>query len=224
MTPAPVTLFLDVNETLSDLSTVADAFERVGAGRPLAATWFASVLRDGFALTSAGSPAAFVDVATADARSLLGAASLDGPLDGAVAEVMTAFASVALHPDVAPGLRALHAAGHRLFTLSNGPAASAERLLGEAGLLDAVDGLLSVEGHTPWKPARDAYRGALARTATDGPAYLVAVHPWDVHGAAAAGLATVWVDRSGAPYPGHFHPPTLTVTGLDQLAGQLDRT
>ncbi|MBH0115647.1 HAD hydrolase-like protein [Salinibacterium sp. NG253] len=224
MTNAPVTLFFDVNETLSDLSPVADAFEAVGATRDRAASWFASILRDGFALTSTDSEARFLDIATVNARDALGSSPLTMPLDDAVDAVITAFSSVQLHEDVAPGFRSLADAGHRLFTLSNGPASNAERMLTGAGVADAMAGFLSVEGHSPWKPARAAYEGALTRTgagATSGDAFLVAVHPWDIHGAANAGLSTVWVNRSGAHYPEHFTPPTLTVETLSELHKRL---
>ena len=45
----PVLVF-DVNETLSDLSPLHRAFEELGVPGELARTWFASVLREGFAL------------------------------------------------------------------------------------------------------------------------------------------------------------------------------
>jgi len=50
---------------------------------------------------------------------------------------------------------------------------------------------------------------------------LVAVHPWDIDGAARAGLSTAWVNRTDAPYPAFFTPPTHTVSGLTDLAGLL---
>lgn len=219
---APAAFFFDVNETLSDLSSVADAFASVGAERSLAATWFSTVLRDGFALTSAGSDASFLDIATTNAWQALRGAALDGDLADAVDTVLTAFATAGLHDDVVPGLRNLQSGGHRLFTLSNGPLATAERLLQEAGLRSAFAGLLTVEDNTPWKPARAAYVHALAQTGTRAPAYLVAVHPWDIHGAAMAGLMTVWVNRSGATYPAHFHSPTFTVSNLGEIAAHVD--
>jgi 2-haloacid dehalogenase len=89
-------------------------------------------------------------------------------------------------------------------------------------VLPAFDDLLTVEGRTPWKPARAAYVDAVARTGTTGPAYLVAVHPWDVHGAAEAGLSTAWVNRAGIPYPAHFTPPTVTVASIGELVRHLD--
>ncbi|WP_430868131.1 haloacid dehalogenase type II [Demequina aurantiaca] len=214
-----VTIFFDVNETLSDLSTVADAFEEVGAARSLAATWFATVLRDGFALAAAGGETPFGAIATNNARDLLSGAQLAGTLDDAVDSVMAAFGTVGLHPDVPEGLHALSRAGHRLLTLSNGPTDVAERLLREAGALDAIDQLLTVQGHSLWKPTLGSYADAVSRTGTQGPAYLVAVHPWDIHGAAAAGLSTVWINRGGGSYPAHFTRPTVTVASLNDLAG-----
>jgi 2-haloacid dehalogenase len=50
---------------------------------------------------------------------------------------------------------------------------------------------------------------------------LVAVHPWDLDGAARAGLRTGWIDRAEAPYPGTFTAPEIRATDLVDLARQL---
>jgi 2-haloacid dehalogenase len=50
---------------------------------------------------------------------------------------------------------------------------------------------------------------------------LVAVHPWDVDGAARAGLRTAWIDRGGSRYPTHLLAPELTATSITDLARQL---
>ncbi|GAA1208585.1 haloacid dehalogenase type II [Rhodoglobus aureus] len=221
MSGRALTIFFDVNETLSNLEPVADVFEEIGAGRPVAATWFNTILRDGFALTTAGSTALFGEIAATSARDTLRGLHLNGSLKDSVDAVLHAFSHVQLHADVAEGIRNLHNAGHRLFTLSNGPTTTAKRLLETAGISSLVTDLLSVEGHSPWKPARAAYEDALARTGTDGIAYLVAVHPWDIHGATEAGLSTVWINRTAATYPEHFHPPTVTVSNLRELAAYL---
>lgn len=54
--PRPRLMVFDVNETLSDVSVMGRRFADVGAPSHLAATWFAGLLRDGFALTAAGGP------------------------------------------------------------------------------------------------------------------------------------------------------------------------
>lgn len=187
----------------------------------MASAWFASVLRDGFALTATKGTAHFLDIAQTNARDTLRGRSLTASLDESVDAILAAFSSVPLHDDVAPGIRSLHAAGHRLFTLSNGPTTTAERLFATAELSDLITGMLSVEGHAPWKPARAAYLDAVERTNTEGLAYLVAVHPWDIHGATEAGLSTIWVNRAAAAYPEHFHPPTFSVTSIGAIDSQL---
>lgn len=53
----------DVNETLSDLSPLAGRFEDVGAPGHLARTWFAGLLRDGFALAAVEVSASFAGIA-----------------------------------------------------------------------------------------------------------------------------------------------------------------
>ncbi len=47
---------------------------------------------------------------------------------------------------------------------------------------------------------------------------LVATHPWDVDGAARAGMLSAWVNRSRGPFPGVFTDPTYVVEGVDALA------
>ena len=50
---------------------------------------------------------------------------------------------------------------------------------------------------------------------------LVAVHPWDIDGAARAGLSTAWIDRTAGPYPAYFRTPDLAPPSLVELAEQL---
>ncbi len=75
-----------------------------------------------------------------------------------------------------------------------------------------------------WKPARASYEYAARTCSTElGDMLLIAVHPWDIDGAARAGMATAWIDRDGSAYPESFTPPALTATSLPELAEQLAR-
>jgi 2-haloacid dehalogenase len=211
---------LDVNETLSDVSALRPVFAGIGLPEAAVATWFAAVLRDGFALTAVGAPATFAELGRSGLRTLL--ADRPAEADDAAEAVLQAFRELPLHADVAPGLAALREAGLRVVTLSNGSAAVAESLLGRAGVADLVEAFLTVEDVGPWKPAGSAYRHALTATGVAaGEALMAAAHPWDVDGAHRAGLRTAYVDRTGAPYPAPFAEPDLTVTGLDRLADRL---
>ena len=213
----------DVNETLSDLSPLSGLLEAAGAPGTLLDAWFAGVLRDGFALTAAGAYADFSDVASAVLAGLL--SGLPHPPDdprAAARRVVEGFGELRVHPDVPEGVRRLRAGGLRLATMTNGSAATTERLLDRAGLLDCFDMLLDVSGPGCWKPAAGAYHYAVERLGVrPAEAVLVAVHPWDVDGASRAGLRTAWVDRSEGCYPATFRAPTYRVPGLDRLADEL---
>jgi 2-haloacid dehalogenase len=218
----PKLLVFDVNETMSDMAPMGGRFEDVGAPAPLAKTWFASLLRDGFALTVSGVNRRFADLGAEALRGSLDGLPLNRNVDEAVAHIMDGFAVLQVHPDVPEGIRALDDLDIRLVTLSNGSASVAQRLLAGAGVEDRFERLLSVEQAGVWKPAPAAYAYALAECDVDPmDAMLVAVHPWDTDGAQRAGLASAWINRSGARYPSHFRKPDLEATSLVHLADQL---
>lgn len=221
--PAPGVLVFDVNETLSDLGPLAQRFADIGLPAPLASTWFAQVLRDGFALAAAGSSATFAAIAGGVLRSLFVQDAPDRDADAAVRHVLEGFSALPVHPDVPAGVRALAATGRRLVTLSNGATTVAEALLAGAGVRGEFERLLSVEDAGAWKPTPRSYAYAARQCAVPAAEMmLVAVHPWDIDGAARAGLQTAWIDRSGAvPYPPYLTAPDLTVSGVDELARTL---
>lgn len=218
----PSILVFDVNETLSDTSPMAVRFEDVGAPAHLAKTWFAGVLRDGFALTAVDASDSFARIAAEALRVSLHFVSLNRETEEAVQYIMDGFAGLPVHPDVSDGVRALSDLGIRMVTLSNGSASVAEWLFERAGIRDHFEQLLTVEDAGIWKPAPGAYAYALQQCGV-GPmdAMLVAVHPWDIDGASRAGLATAWVNRTGGPYPEYFTAPDLRPGSLTELADQL---
>ncbi|MDQ0767901.1 2-haloacid dehalogenase [Pseudarthrobacter defluvii] len=218
----PLVIVFDVNETLSDMGPLGEAFAQAGAPRGLAKLWFATLLRDGFALTASGGKESFATIGAEALRTLLGAEGISGDLDTAVERVMAAMQNLSLHPDVPDGVRALAAAGNRLITLTNGAAANTDKLLVAAGIRDKFELLLSVEDAPAWKPATAAYDyAATSAGALPSGMLLVAVHPWDIHGAAKAGLRTAWINRTGARYPSYFQAPDITIPALTQLPAAL---
>lgn len=218
----PQVIVFDVNETLSDISFLDARFAEVGAPELLRPVWFSSVLRDGFALATSGTQAKFSTIGADALRSVFAGTTLNRDVEDAVQHVMAGFSTLPVHEDVPAGIRALRASGRRLVTLTNGATAVAEGLLGSSGLLDQFETLLSVEDANLWKPGLGAYEHAAQRCETPlGDMLLVAVHPWDIDGAARAGMSTAWINRDAKPYPSYFKEPDYTVTALDQLAAEL---
>lgn len=220
--PRPSVIVFDVNETLSDMAPLARRFADVGAPELLAKVWFASLLRDGFALAAAGGKEEFTRLADGALRAVLAGAGLGQHADDAADHVLSGFADLGVHPDVPDGVRILRQHGLRLVTLTNGSADVADRLLTKAGIRGEFESLLSADDADAWKPARVAYGyAARACSARIEQMLLVAVHPWDVHGAHQAGMHTGWITRQETPYPDYFAAPDLQAPDLVTLAGQI---
>ena len=219
---APQVVVFDVNETLSDMAPLGTRFRDVGAPELTATVWFASLLRDAFALTAAGGTPRFATLGSAGLRTVLTGLPLTRHMDDAVAHVMSGFTALEVHPDVPDGVRALKESGRRLATLSNGSADIADRLLTNAGLRQEFEHVLSVDDAGVWKPAPGSYAYAARTCGVDAAEMmLVAVHPWDIDGANRAGMTTAWINRDGRPYPEYFTAPTHTVTALTELPDRL---
>jgi 2-haloacid dehalogenase len=219
----PAVAVLDVNETLTDMSPLRARLEEVGASGALFDAWFAATLRDGFAVTAAGGYAEFADIARHILTGLL-ASFPDLSADPATAadHVLAGLPELDVHPDVPDGLHRLHEGGVRLVTLTNGAAAMSEGALFRAGVLDLFEERLAVADAGRWKPAPESYAFA-ARTVAEPPERLalVAVHPWDVDGAARTGLLGAWLNRAGTGYPTYLTAPAVTAPTLPALAERL---
>lgn len=219
----PALVVLDVNETLSDLSPLSQAFAEAGLPGHQVEAWFAGVLRDAFALSLLSEVPSFADLAGDALVVRLQAAGAPDPTAGAD-QVMGRFTSLDPHPDVVTGIRALSAAGCRIITLSNGSAEVARRLLADTAAADLVEACLGVPDTGAWKPTQAAYDHALRVTGVDAPdAMLVAVHPWDLAGAHRVGLRTAWINRGGTRYPARFPAPDLEAASLAELPGLFSR-
>lgn len=218
----PQIIVFDVNETLSDMTSMSARFADVGAPTQMSSLWFAGLLRDGFALGAAGTAATFSDIGSGLLRVMLDEVALDRPLDNAIEHIMNGFAGLNVHPDVNVGVETLSTLGIRLITLSNGSTGVAETLLTSAGVRSHFETLLSVDAAGAWKPSPHSYEYALDKCGVDpGDAMLVAVHPWDIDGAHRAGMATAWLNRTGGPYPRYFCAPDIEIASLAQLPRRL---
>lgn len=184
----------DVNETLLDLCGLDFVFAEFGLDANLRGTWFAQTLRDGFALTLAGSYVPFGELARINA---------DAMTPGLGDALVTAFARLDLHPDVASALEALADARIPLVTLSVGSSEVALSAMERAGLAGKFRAFLSCEQVGKWKPAVEPYLFACAELGcVPQDVVMVAGHSWDLAGAQAVGMRTAWIARGEtAPAP-----------------------
>jgi 2-haloacid dehalogenase len=164
----------------------------------------------------------FATLAHEQLRQALAGTTREMELDAAIEHIIGGFAELQCHPDVVDGVRALSEMGLRLVTLTNGATSVAQRLLGDAGIADRFDRMLSVQQAQAWKPDARAYRYALEECGVEpAEAMLVAAHPWDTDGARRAGLTAAWINRESRTYPSYFLAPDIQARSLADLASML---
>jgi 2-haloacid dehalogenase len=122
-------------------------------------------------------------------------------------------------PDAAAALATLAGAGHRLVALTNSGAEAGRATLTACGLLDRVDEVLGVDAVGRFKPHPAVYEYALDHLCVrPADALLLATHPWDLAGAAHAGMSTAWVSHGARMWPAVFPRPGLEGATLRDLA------
>jgi 2-haloacid dehalogenase len=214
----PDVVVFDVVETLASLDAVQASLAQAGLPIGMLPGWFTRILRDAMALTLAGDYAGFADVAASALHAETRGELTDIQIQAAVA----GFGQLTPQPDAVAAVRAAAAAGVRVFTLSNGAAATTQGFLDRAGLGPIVEQVLSIDEVRAWKPSRAPYELAIraAGVAAERVA-LVAVHSWDIHGAHAAGLTTGWCPRLEGEATPVFTSADVTAPTLDGVIAGL---
>lgn len=213
-------LVFDVNETLLDLRALGPHFERLFGTAAVLHEWFGQVLQTALLTVVTGQYADFGKVGRA-ALDMVGARHGVHIGEQDRSAIVGGMRTLPPHPDVKPAFEKLKAAGFRLATLTNSPAAVAEAQLGNAGLKPYLDRILSVDSVQSLKPAAKVYHFA-ADSLGIAPRdmRLIAAHSWDVAGAMNAGCAAAFVARPGMVLDPLF--PSPDIVGAD-LLGVADR-
>lgn len=138
----------------------------------------------------------------------------------------TYSASFVAHRDARPTLDRLHAVGMRVGALTNAATAMQGEKLARTGFPD-VRVLVGVDTLGVGKPDRRAFLEACRRLGTEPgrTAYVGDELVVDAHGAAAAGLVGVWLDRPGSRRGGQWREDEVAaraaglhvISGLDEL-------
>ena len=219
----PETLTFDMYGTLVDPLGVQRTLEgRVADPEAVARRWRETQLRYAALLTAMEH---YHDFGWVTERALEHALATSGEaVDPAERrELVAAYDELEAFPDTRPGLERLRDAGHFLAVFSNGTRAMIERVVSGAGIADCFDDLISVDEVGTFKPSPRVYRHAAARAGREiGATWLVSANPFDVVGAATAGMRTAWVDRGVAAFDPLGPEPDIVVAELGGLAGALE--
>lgn len=219
---APKVLLFDVNETLLDLAELHESVDRVLLQHGSSKQWFSNVLHYSLVLTVSGQYRPFPEIGSAVLQMM--ATNRDVMLSEEDARTaIEPMRNAPAHPGVLPALDVFRRAGIRMAALTNSTSDGVRVQLESAGIAGFFEQQLSVDSIGRYKPHRDVYDWAVGQMQVrPDECMLVAAHPWDVAGAAWAGLRTAFLARLGVrPLP--LAPaPDIACLDLQDLASRLD--
>ncbi|MDB5408074.1 MAG: Haloacid dehalogenase, type [Rhodospirillales bacterium] len=132
--------------------------------------------------------------------------------------LMNLYLTLEAFPEVPAVLERLKAAGLKTAILSNGSPEMLDAIVGNAGIGDLLDAVLSVEAVGVYKTHPKVYQLAVDRlgVAAEATAFQSS-NAWDAYGASAFGMRVVWCNRYGQHperLPGR---PDREITSLAEL-------
>jgi len=214
----------DVIGTLFPLDPLRPALGALGLPPESLETWFAASLRDAFALSAVGDYAPFAKILTTALAQMLATRGLSAG-ETALADIVQLLPTLPPRAGAREAMAILSEAGLPVMAVTNGAANNTRRLLDRGGLSDVVRTVVSSEDVQLYKPRREIYDRAVAVAGVERrDLVLVAAHPWDINGAAAAGLATAYLseDHPFGPVmrrPDHEAPSLPVLARLLVAAG-----
>lgn len=186
-------IVFDVVGTLFSLDRVREQMREQGLPPEMLPWWFARLLQTAMAATLANRYLPFRQAAQLSLTQVLTLADRPASLAEPILESMKGLDP---WPDADTCVRRLRSEGHRLIALTNSSLDAAEGLLRKAGLREGFESVVSADEAGACKPDPRPYRLALEQAGgKPAEACMVAAHGWDIVGADAAGMRTVWIER-----------------------------
>ncbi len=211
----------DVNETLLDMAALDPHFERIFGDASARQAWFGQFLACWLTETVTG---AYTDFGTIGGAALKMLAERQGVTlsDEDEHHILGGMQELPPHPEVTGSLSRLRDAGIRLSALTNSTQQVADAQIGNAGLQDHFEQVLSADTVKRLKPAPEPYRLAADSFGVEiGQVRLVAAHAWDIAGALRAGCAAAFVARPGMVLNPLVGRPDVVGEDLSEVADQI---
>lgn len=217
MTGRPQAVAFDIVGTLFPLAPLRAGVVALGLPPAALEGWFAAGLRDAFALCVTGDFQPFTAVLQQALATVLAEQGLPAP-EPAIAGLVGELTKLPPRDGAGEAIAALREADVPVYALTNGSAASTRTMLERAGLLDAIERIVSVEEVRLAKPRREVYRHAAeVAGVAPGALALIATHSWDVHGAKAAGLVAGYCSAE-RPFAPTLRAPDVEAATLPEVA------
>lgn len=213
-------IVFDLLGTVFSLGKVEEAFQEHEMPPEAVKWWFARLVQSAMAATLADRYVPFRQLAETTLQQVLKVLDQPQTLSTGILEQMKELQP---WPEAAQCIRKLKSDGHRLIILTNSSVEAADLLLQKAGLRDAFELLLSADETDSCKPDPRTYRAAAKRAGCPASEIcLVAAHAWDIMGANAVGMKTVWIEHLEEWWTFPGNPPGLVAPSFAQVPTLID--
>jgi len=154
---------------------------------------------------------------------------LDEP---SIEEMMEAYDSLSIFPDVAPALKSLSSNSNvECVVFSNGTKTMVSNSVNKSEELSphasVFKNIVTVDFVRTFKPAPEVYKylaSCVGKTGNEGEMWLVSGNPFDVVGARSVGMQAAWVDRAGNGWQDMLGgKPTVVVKSLEEVAEAVEK-
>ena len=215
------TILFDINETVLDLSSLKPRFKAALGDESATATWFSMLLHTSTVCALTDTRTDFATLAGAMLDAMAARLGVELPEEMRVG-ILSSFARLPPYADISPALTELRNAGYRTVAFTNSSLDLVTTQIGNAGLAECFDDIISVEETGSFKPDPRVYEFAANRTGRPIEALrLVATHDWDTHGALSAGMHAAYIARSGAPYHPLYLRPDIVATTMSGIVERI---
>jgi 2-haloacid dehalogenase len=195
----PKVLFLDVNETLLDLTKMKKKVgDALGGNEDLLPLWFTTMLQYSLVVSASGRYEPFGHIGAAALQMVAANNNIIISEQEARKVILTGLRGLPPHKEVKGALRKLKKAGYTLVALTNSSKESVTKQFESAELTTYFDKILSIESAGKFKPFTSTYNWAANRmNLKPEECMLIAAHGWDVAGALWAGWRAAFIGRPG---------------------------
>lgn len=212
------TVAFDIIGTCFSLDLPRTRLVELGAPAHALQLWFAQTLRDAFALSLAGGYRPLLEVLEAELPRTLKMLGVEAS-SVELSHVVASFTELEPQPGALESFRFLAEAGWKLVALTNGSEDSTRKLLEDSGARQHFTDILSCDSIQKTKPHPEVY--ALPYRDAEGDVWMVAVHAWDIAGAAIAGLRTAFITQEEQDYLFIYPQPEVVTSNLVLAASKI---
>ena len=195
----PKVLFLDVNETLLDLTKMKKKVgDALGGNEDLLPLWFTTMLQYSLVVSASGRYEPFGHIGAAALQMVAANNNITISEEEARKVILTGLRGLPPHTEVKGALKKLKKAGYTLVALTNSSKKGVMKQFESAELTTYFDKILSIEGAGKFKPFTVTYNWAANKMGLKPKeCMLIAAHGWDVAGALWAGWRATFISRPG---------------------------